>query len=977
MTETTTPRLMAAAKEFNIGKDTLVDFLVGKGFTKDDLKPTVKLSDDMYRALQMEFQSDKVAKLKSDQIDLPKGAVAEIRKRRDEEEIHFRRDEKKAVKKDEPAIAVEVLPQLPPEEVLVEPTLVLPEPQPEIETAPEETTEITKVQAPELEGPKVLDKIDLSAIDSSTRPKKSAPKKSKKKEEESPVVEAITPAVEEQPDFVETPILEQIEVEPKIETSSTEESEEEDILIENIQAEKIEGPKILGKIELPVDTETRPKPEEKRKRKRIPIEKKEGAPTGFERSGTSETTTNGAGRLGIQRADRGRGGPQTAGARPGGGRFGVQRNIGGAAGGSRTGDKQIDEKEIQRKIQETQAKLSGGTGRGKGVKAKLRREKRQELADAANGEVDNKLQVTEFISVSELANLMDVSFAEVIGKCMGLGIMVSINQRLDAEVIELVASEFGFDVEFIDMEKQMEMEEDDDEDTADTLRFRSPIVTIMGHVDHGKTSLLDYIRNATVVAGEAGGITQHIGAYQVNLENGKDITFLDTPGHEAFTAMRARGAKVTDIAVIVIAADDAIMPQTREAISHAQAAGVPMIFAVNKIDKDGANPAKIYEQLAGMNLLVESWGGKFQSQEISAKQGLNIDLLLEKILLEAELLDLKANPDREANGTIIEATLDKGRGYVATVLVQNGSLRAGDLVVSGQHFGRVKAMMNERNKKVSQAPPSTPVLILGLNGAPQAGETFRVYEEEAEAKEIANRRAQILREQGMRAKKHITLDEIGRRLALGNFKELKVIIKGDVDGSVEALSDSLQKQSTEEILVSVIHKGVGQINESDVVLAEASDAIIIGFNVRPSIQANRLAESAGIEIKTYSIIYNAIEEIRSAMEGMLEPKTEEKVVANVEIKEVYRFDKATVAGCQVIDGKISRNNKIRVIRDGIVEYPKGEGGSAELASLKRYKDDVKDVTAGMECGITIKNYNDIRAGDIIEAYEIEEVKRTL
>jgi translation initiation factor IF-2 len=968
---------MAAAKEFNIGKDTLVDFLVGKGFTKDDLKPTVKLSDDMYRALQMEFQSDKVAKLKSDQIDLPKGAVAEIRKRRDEEEIHFRRDEKKAVKKDEPAIAVEVLPQLPPEEVLVEPTLVLPEPQPEIETAPEETTEITKVQAPELEGPKVLDKIDLSAIDSSTRPKKSAPKKSKKKEEESPVVEAITPAVEEQPDFVETPILEPIEVEPKIETSSTEESEEEDILIENIQAEKIEGPKILGKIELPVDTETRPKPEEKRKRKRIPIEKKEGAPTGFERSGTSETTTNGTGRLGIQRADRGRGGPQTAGARPGGGRFGVQRNIGGAAGGSRTGDKQIDEKEIQRKIQETQAKLSGGTGRGKGVKAKLRREKRQELADAANGEVDNKLQVTEFISVSELANLMDVSFAEVIGKCMGLGIMVSINQRLDAEVIELVASEFGFDVEFIDMEKQMEMEEDDDEDTADTLRFRSPIVTIMGHVDHGKTSLLDYIRNATVVAGEAGGITQHIGAYQVNLENGKDITFLDTPGHEAFTAMRARGAKVTDIAVIVIAADDAIMPQTREAISHAQAAGVPMIFAVNKIDKDGANPAKIYEQLAGMNLLVESWGGKFQSQEISAKQGLNIDLLLEKILLEAELLDLKANPDREANGTIIEATLDKGRGYVATVLVQNGSLRAGDLVVSGQHFGRVKAMMNERNKKVSQAPPSTPVLILGLNGAPQAGETFRVYEEEAEAKEIANRRAQILREQGMRAKKHITLDEIGRRLALGNFKELKVIIKGDVDGSVEALSDSLQKQSTEEILVSVIHKGVGQINESDVVLAEASDAIIIGFNVRPSIQANRLAESAGIEIKTYSIIYNAIEEIRSAMEGMLEPKTEEKVVANVEIKEVYRFDKATVAGCQVIDGKISRNNKIRVIRDGIVEYPKGEGGSAELASLKRYKDDVKDVTAGMECGITIKNYNDIRAGDIIEAYEIEEVKRTL
>src|SRR5688572_5752260 len=591
---------------------------------------------------------------------------------------------------------------------------------------------------------------------------------------------------------------------------------------------------------------------------------------------------------------------------------------------------------------------------------------------------DNKLQVTEFISVSELANLMDVSFAEVISKCMGLGIMVSINQRLDAEVIELVASEFGFDVEFINMEKQMEMEEEeDDEDTEEELKHRSPIVTIMGHVDHGKTSLLDYIRSANVVAGEAGGITQHIGAYQVTLANEKEITFLDTPGHEAFTAMRARGAKVTDIAVIVIAADDAIMPQTREAISHAQAAGVPMIFAINKIDKDGANPQKIYEQLAQMNLLVESWGGKFQSQEISAKQGLNIDLLLEKILLEAEILDLKANPDREANGTIIEATLDKGRGYVATVLVQNGTLHAGDLVVSGQHFGRVKAMMKERNKRVNEAPPSTPVLILGLNGAPQAGETFKVYADETEAKEIANRRAQILREQGMRAKKHITLDEIGRRLALGNFKELKVIIKGDVDGSVEALSDSLQKLSTPEILVSVIHKGVGQINESDIVLAEASDAIVIAFNVRPSLQASRLAENAGIEIKMYSIIYNAIEEVKSAMEGMLEPKVQEKIVANVEVREVFKFDKATVAGCYVRDGKMKRDSKVRLIRDGIVVYPTGENASAELGSLKRFKDDVKDVLMGMECGLSIKNYSDIKVGDVIEAYEIEEIKRTL
>jgi translation initiation factor IF-2 len=572
---------------------------------------------------------------------------------------------------------------------------------------------------------------------------------------------------------------------------------------------------------------------------------------------------------------------------------------------------------------------------------------------------------------------MDVSFADVISKCMGLGIMVSINQRLDAEVIELVAGGFGYEVEFIDMEKQMEMEDQDEEDDTENQKPRSPIVTIMGHVDHGKTSLLDYIRSANVVAGEAGGITQHIGAYQVDLASGKSITFLDTPGHEAFTAMRARGAKVTDIAVIVVAADDAVMPQTREAISHAQAAGVPMIFAVNKIDKDGANPQKIYEQLSGMNILVEEWGGKFQSQEISAKQGLNVDKLLEKILLEAEMLDLKANPDREANGTVVEATLDKGRGYVATVLVQNGTLNIGDLVVSGQHFGRVKAMVNERNKREEVAPPSTPVLILGLNGAPQAGEKFKVYEDESEAKEVANRRAQILREQGMRTKKHITLDEIGRRLALGNFKELNIIIKGDVDGSVEALSDSLQKLSTEEIAIRVVHKAVGQITESDVLLATASDAIILGFNVRPSLQANKLAETEGVQIKLYSIIYNAIEEIKSAMEGMLEPKIQEKIVANVEVREVYKFDKATVAGCYVLEGKISRNNKIRIIRDGIVEFPRGEGRAAELGSLKRYKDDVKEVASNMECGLTIKNFDDIRVGDVIEAFEEEEVKRTL
>ena len=590
---------------------------------------------------------------------------------------------------------------------------------------------------------------------------------------------------------------------------------------------------------------------------------------------------------------------------------------------------------------------------------------------------DNKLHVTEFVTVSELANLMDVSFADVIGKCMGLGIMVSINQRLDAEVIELVASEFNFEVEFIDLDDVDEMEEEEEEDTPEELVGRPPIVTIMGHVDHGKTSLLDYIRNANVVAGEAGGITQHIGAYEVALPNGKHITFLDTPGHEAFTAMRARGAKITDIAVIVVAADDAVMPQTKEAISHAQAASVPMIFAVNKIDKDGANPQKIYEQLSQMNILVEEWGGKYQSQELSAKKHINVDLLLEKILLEAEVLDLKANPDKEATGSIIEASLDKGRGYVATILVQNGTLRLGDLIVSGQHFGRIKAMFNERNQRVTEAPPSAPVVILGLNGAPQAGEKFKVYADESEAKDIASKRAQIMREQGLRARKHITLDEIGRRLALGNFKELNIIIKGDVDGSVEALSDSLQKLSTPEIAINVVHKAVGQISESDVLLATASDAILIGFNVRPSMQANRLAQNEGVEIKMYSIIYNAIEEVKSAMEGMLEPKIQEKEVATVEIREVYKFDKATVAGSFVLDGRIKRDAKIRLFRDGILLYPRQEGAFAELGSLKRYKDDVKEVPSNMECGLTVKNFIDLSVGDSIVAYEEEEVKRTL
>jgi translation initiation factor IF-2 len=947
MAETKLPRLLAAAKEFNIGQDTLIEFLVGKGFSRDDLKPTAKLSEEMYGALQAGFQSDKVAKTKADAIEIPKN-VQQEKKRKEDVDISIKA---KPVFKEEPK-----------PEPQPEPKKEEPKPEPVAEKPAEPA--VTKVEAPAVEAPKVVDKIDLSAIDSSTRPKKGAKKKAEPKTEE--------PAAEKPKKKTKKAAAAEAAAEPATPPVG-EPAREEEPQIMKIEAEKLTGPKILGKIDLPVDNDTRPKQtaegaaaaEEKRKRKRIPIEKKGEQPQrgGFQRGPGAPA----GGRQGVQA------GP------PRGNRPTIQK--GGAGAGRRDnraqGDKEIDQKEIQDKIRETQAKLAGGGGKGKNLKSKARREKRQEAADAAEGAQDNKLQVTEFVTVSELANLMDVSFAEVISKCMSLGIMVSINQRLDAEVIELVAAEFDYEVEFIGIDDTSDIEEEDDEDDAEDLSSRAPIVTIMGHVDHGKTSLLDYIRSANVVAGEAGGLTQHIGAYEVTLPNGKHITFLDTPGHEAFTAMRARGAKVTDIAVIVVAADDAVMPQTKEAISHAQAAGVPMIFAVNKIDKDGANPQKIYEQLAGMNILVESWGGKYQSQELSAKKGMNVDLLLEKILLEAELLDLKANPNREASGNIIEASLDKGRGYVATLLVQNGTLRQGDLIVSGQHYGRVKAMFNERNQRADDAPPSTPVVILGLNGAPQAGEKFKVYEDESEAKEIATKRAQILREQGLRARKHITLDEIGRRLALGNFKELNIIIKGDVDGSVEALSDSLQKLSTDEIAVRVVHKAVGQISESDVLLATASDAIVVGFNVRPSMQASRLAETEGVQIKMYSIIYTAIDEIRSAMEGMLEPKVQEKEVANIEIREVYKFDKATVAGCYVTDGKVKRDSKIRVFRDGILIYPRQEGGYAELGSLKRFKDDVKEVAAGYECGLTVKNFADIQNGDTLVAYEEEEVKRTL
>ncbi len=950
MAEINTPRLMAAAKEFNIGTNTLIDFLVSKSFSSDDLKPSTKLTEEMYRVLQVEFQPDKVAKQKAEQIDLPKNAPADGKKRKDEQDLSFTKKEAVKTKVEKPSVVETVEATVPEETIIKEATETAEEKipaakikKPKEETTPEvkETndTEITRIEAPEVEGIKVVDKIDLTTIDSSVRPKKDTKKidtKSKTKagtEKETPVEKKPEPV---EPEIIKVPTIVPEKVVPEV---------------TNIKFVKLEGPKIMGKIELPKNNDTRPKPsDERRKRKRIVVEKK--PPTGNHRP------NEGAPRPHAPNRPHGPGG--------GGGRF--NRN----APAVRREEKEIDQKEIQDKIKETQAKLAGSGGRGKSLKAKYRKQKREEAAENAGDEVvDNKLQVTEFISVSEFANLMDVSFADVISKCMSLGIMVSINQRLEADVIELVAGEFNFEVEFIDIDDQHDMEEEEEDDNEEDQLPRSPIVTIMGHVDHGKTSLLDYIRHANVIAGEAGGITQHIGAYEVTVKNGRTITFLDTPGHEAFTAMRARGAKVTDIAVIVIAADDAVMPQTKEAISHAQAANVPMVFALNKIDKDGANPEKIKEQLSAMNILVEDWGGKYQSQEISARNGLNVDELLDKVLLESDLLELKANPKKAANGTVIEASLDKGRGYVATILVQNGTLKQGDLLVSGQNYGRIKAMFNERNQRVTDAPPSTPVLILGLNGAPQAGETFKVYEDESDAKDTANRRAQILREQGIRAKKHITLDEIGRRLALGNFKQLNLLIRADVDGSVEALSDSLQKLSTEEIAVSIIHQGVGQITETDVMLATASDAVIIGFNVRPSLQASRIADHEGVEIKTYSIIYDAIDEVKSAMEGMLEPKIQEKVLGIAEIKETYKFDKATVAGCMVVEGKIARNNRIRLVRDGIIIH------TGELGSLKRFKDDVKEVTNNMECGMIIKNYNDLKNGDMIEAFEEIEVKRTL
>ena len=635
---------------------------------------------------------------------------------------------------------------------------------------------------------------------------------------------------------------------------------------------------------------------------------------------------------------------------------------------------EISEEDIDKQIKDTFARLGS---KGKSQTAKHRRDKRDAAQQKLQAEIEQEekeksiLKLTEFVTVAELATMMNISVTEVISACMSLGLFVSINQRLDAETINIVADEFGYSVEFVSVEIQEAIEEEED-DSEENMLPRPPIVTVMGHVDHGKTSLLDSIRKTNVIAGEAGGITQHIGAYNVKLADGRAITFLDTPGHEAFTAMRARGAQVTDIAIIIVAADDSVMPQTIEAINHASAAGVPIVFAINKIDKPGANPDKIREELANMNYLVEEWGGKYQCQEIAAKKGLHIEELLEKVLLEAELLDLKANPHKKATGSIIESSLDKGRGYVATILVQSGTLKTGDIVLAGQYFGHIKAMFNERGEKIEKAGPSEPTLILGLNGAPQAGDKFNVMADDKEARQLANKREQLQREQGLRTQKHITLDEIGRRIAIGNFQELNIIVKGDVDGSIEALSDSLIKMSTDEIQVNIIHKAVGQITEGDVLLAAASNAIIVGFQVRPSMSARKLAEKEQIDIRLYSVIYQAIEELKSAMEGMLSPEIKEEIIGTVEVLETFRISKVgTIAGCIVRDGKINRTAKVRVIRDGIVIY------TGALGSLKRFKDDVKEVAKGFECGLNIENYNDIAVGDIVEGYQEVEVKKTL
>ncbi|MCD4682523.1 MAG: translation initiation factor IF-2 [Bacteroidales bacterium] len=979
-------RLSKAVKEFNVGMTTIVDFLANKGI-EISTNPNTKLSPEMYDLLGQEFQAEKTVKEEAEKIGLDYSDhetisiddkvstkkkvdfdeefdevfIKEISIKKDKEVEPVPEDVPKSVEKSvETTTEKEIV-----EEAVEKPTETVKAKKKEKKEIPvdkkPEKKETEEKDQPKIEEeteqetkPKVVGKIDLGKINMKTKPvRKTSTEKKKEKEEKGKKVAEKTKKVTEEKTAEEVVKKKVAEKEPdKIQDKEpvTDKPEQDNFIKAKI--EKLKGPKILDKIELPPKKkkfEKKPVASSKdadqisRKKRRKRIRKKPEQVDSKSKSKTQDDKPRQQ-RFKDKRTRKDRERPE------------------------------ISEEDIQKQIKETLAKLTGG---GKSKAAKYRKEKRQTVSEQKQKELDkieeekNIIKVTEFVTANELASMMDVQVNEIISTCMSLGLFVSINQRLDAETLTLVAEEFGYQVEFVSADFQDAVIEEEEDDVED-LESRSPIVTVMGHVDHGKTKLLDFIRKANVVAGEAGGITQHIGAYEFAFEGDKRITFLDTPGHEAFTAMRARGAKVTDVAIIVIAADDNVMPQTKEAINHAQAAGVPIVFAINKIDKSNANPEKIKEELSKMNILVEDWGGKFQSQEISAKQGVNIDELLEKVLLEAEMLDLKANPDKMAHGTVIESSLDKGRGYVAKLLVQDGTMKIGDIVIAGSTFGRVKAMYNERNQRVNIAGPSTPLLLLGLNGAPQAGDGFNILKDEKEAKAIANKRLQLQREQGLRTQKHITLDEIGRRIAIGDFKELNIIVKGDVDGSIEALADSLLKLSNEQIQVNIIHKSVGAVSETDVMLASASDAIIVAFQVRPSVGARKLAEQEQIDIRLYSIIYQAIDEIKSAMEGMLSPDIEEKIVCNVEIREVFKITKVgSVAGCMVLDGVITRNTRVRVIRDGIVVY------TGSLGSLKRFKDDVKEVKTGYECGLNIENFNDIKVGDIVEGYEEVEVKKKL
>ena len=952
-------RLNKAVKEFNISMSRLVEFLQSRGFEVES-NPNAQLEEAAYAALEAEFARDSEQRKASHEVVISKVP---------EEKLEIEPKKPEVIKAKAPSIGeARVLGKI----ELEKPKAEVPAVEPVI--APEEPKkEEIKKEEPKKEEPvelKVLDKIDLSKIESN-KPKPS-PKKEEKPKQEAPKFEKKElPKPEVKKEQPKAPVKE--------ETTSVKFDEPEKI---KTVYQKLDGPKIVSteKIDLS-QFQTRPsKPDPNKKKQRKRINNGPAPTQGQNQQGQGGNNNQQGGdkkpfnRDNNNRPNQGGGNNNQGGANRNRPHSPNYKGGGAHKGREKVMPVELSDEQIKNQIKETLEKLTNKGGKSKG--SKYRKEKRtyrreqdelQQELEAA----DRTLRVTEFITVSELASLMDVSATEVISACFSLGVMVTMNQRLEADTLTLVADEFGYKIEFADADLEAESEEEV-QDTEEDLLPRAPIVTVMGHVDHGKTSLLDYIRKTNVIAGESGGITQHIGAYNVKLENGQRITFLDTPGHEAFTAMRARGAQVTDIVIIVVAADDDVMPQTKEAIAHAQAAGVPMIIAINKVDKPNANPDNIRQQLSGMNILVEEWGGNVQAQEISAKFGNNVDLLLEKVLLQAEMLELKANPNKLATGAIIEASLDKGRGYVSTVLVQAGTLRVGDYVVAGKNHGKIKAMLDERGRQLTEAGPSIPVTILGLDGAPTAGDKFKVYEDEREAKSIANKREQLQREQTIRTKKHLTLDELGRRIALGDFKELNIILKGDVDGSVEALSDQLQRLSTAEISVNIIHKGVGQITESDVLLAAASDAIMIGFNVRAGANAKELADREEIEIRTYSIIYAAIDDVKEAMEGMLSPEIREQVIGNVEIRETFKISKVgTIAGCMVLNGKVTRNSKIRLLRDGIVKF------DGELESLKRFKDDVKEVTKGYECGLNIKGYNDIEVGDILEVYEEIEVKKKL